>query len=348
MVTKPIFGNLISIDKLESLDDYILTTIEEPWQIIQSDIQNKPNEIIYNLNMDLKHLEYIAESLSEKVDDSFTIVGLGGGSSCDTAKYLAWKFNTIFKKNLNLILIPSIISVDAFLCSSIAVRINNKVNYIGESDPESILIDFDLIKKAPKYLNRAGVSDTISITSALGDWKLEREEVNGRFDKSIFNKAKKIALNLMKFKEDIRDITNKGIRALVNGFYEEVALCEKWGDARPEEGSEHFLAYCIESITHDHYIHGNIIGLNILISLFLQNDYAEFSYTDISEFFHYIMLDVSLANLNLSEETLRKALNLIQDFVLKENLAYSIYNSPKVKLDKKKVDKVITFINTII
>ena len=116
----------------------------------------------------------------------------------------------------------------------------------------------------------------------------------------------------------------------------EVALCEKWGDARPEEGSEHFLAYCIESITHDHYIHGNIIGLSILISLFLQNDYAEFPFKEISEFFNSIMLDISLTNLNLNEQILRKSLNLIHDFVIKENLAYSIYNSPKLKLDKKK------------
>ena len=44
-----------------------------------------------------------------------------------------------------------------------------------------ILIDYDLIRSAPKVLNRAGVSDTISITSALGDWLIARDETNADY-----------------------------------------------------------------------------------------------------------------------------------------------------------------------
>ncbi len=346
MVKEPKFGNWLSIDTLNSLDKYVLITMEEPWKIIKNDVDNQPEYIEYNYDMSIENLVKTYDSFEPFITDSYSIVGIGGGTSCDTAKFLVWKFKQEFGFDLDLFLIPSIISVDAFLCSSIAVRYENKVRYIGESNPKGILIDFDLIKSAPKYLNIAGVSDTISITSALGDWKLERDEVNGKFDQNVFNDARKIATDLMDAREEIRDVSEKGIEALVNGFYKEVVLCEEWGNARPEEGSEHFLAYCLESITGDHYIHGNLIGMNILISLYLQEEYAEFSKEEIKQFFEDIQIKISPKAQNISNDDIEKALKQIKKYVKDENLEYSIYNSPKLNLTDNKINKIIKYIQS--
>jgi len=347
MVVKPVFGNWLSIYTLNSLDNYILITMEEPWKTIESRLINKPKYIEFNKNMDFNHLKTLASNFEPSIIQSHTIVGIGGGTSCDTAKFLVWYLQKEFDLNLDLILIPSIISVDAFLCSSIAVRIDNKVKYIGASYPKDIIIDYNLIQSAHPFLNRAGVSDTISIISALGDWKLAREEINDKFSQDIFNRARKIAVKLMEAKHEIRDVTKKGIKALVNGFYNEVALCEEWGNARPEEGSEHFLAYCLEAITHDHYIHGNLIGMNILISLYLQEEYAEFSINEIKQFFESIQIDFTPESQNISYDNIRKALKHIKEYVISENLHYSIYNSPKLNLNDDKIAQIITFLKLI-
>ena len=241
MVIEPKFGNWSSIETLDILDKYMLITMEEPWNIIESMVSNAPAYIKFNYDMNIDNLEKLYQICKPLIAENYAIVGIGGGTACDTAKFLAWKFKDKLDLDLELYLMPSIISVDAFLCSSIAVRIDNKVRYIGESNPKDIIIDFNLIRKAPDYLNRAGVSDTISITSALGDWLIAKDEINEKFDQGVFNKAKKIANNLMMAREDIRDVTENGIKALVKGFYEEVLLCEEWGNARPEEGSEKFL-----------------------------------------------------------------------------------------------------------
>jgi len=347
MVIKPDFGNWTSISILDSLEKFVLITMEEPLKIIKPKISNEPTLLIFNKNMSVTHLDILFSSLQSKMKEGFTIVGLGGGTACDTAKYINWKLKEKLNLSLDLILIPSIISVDAFLCSSSAVRIDNKVKYIGESIPNKIIIDYELIKLAPEILNRAGVSDTISITSALGDWKIERDEINGRFDLLVFNNAKKIALDLMHARFDIRDVTKKGVDAIVNGFYKEVKLCEEWGNARPEEGSEHFLAYCLEAITGDHYIHGNLIGMNILISLFLQGVYAEFSLEEIKQFFEDIKITINPKHQNISYSDIKKALKNIQKFVIEEELQYSIYNSPNLKLDKNKIEEIIQFVRNL-
>ncbi len=344
MVRKPIFGNWLSIDTLDSLDKYILISMEEPWKIIKDKVKKQPDYIEYNYNMDILNLDKLFDSFEPFITDSYSIVGLGGGTACDTAKFLAWKLKVEFDFNLDLYLIPSIISVDAFLCSSIAIRDANRVRYIGESSPKKILIDFNLIQTAPKFLNRAGVSDTISISSALGDWKLESDEIDGSFDQNVFSKAKKIVLELMNDRDEICDVSEKGIKTLVKGFCHEVKLCETWGNARPEEGSEHFLAYCLESITGAHYIHGNIIGMNILISLFLQENYAEFSIEEIKQFFNDININYTPQSQNISINDIQLALQTIKDYVIRENLQYSIYNSPKLSLNNKKIENIIKFI----
>ena len=216
-----------------------------------------------------------------------------------------------------------------------------------QSKPQEIIIDYELIKKAPKYLNRAGVSDTVSIVSALGDWKLERDEINGRFDQVVFNKAKKIALDLMSNRNEIKDIKESGINALVDGYYREVKLCEEWGNARPEEGSEHFLAYCLESITGKHYIHGNLIGMNILISLYLQDEFAEFSLDEIEQFFRDIKIEITPESQNLSYDDIKTVLKIIKNYVVDEKLQYSIYNSPNLKLDEAKIEEIISFLKNL-
>ncbi|MFX1338462.1 MAG: iron-containing alcohol dehydrogenase [Promethearchaeota archaeon] len=344
MIIKPRFGKWLAVDILDSIDKYVLITMEEPWNIIENKISNKPAYLEFNYDMSIESLEKFYISFEPFITDDHAIVGMGGGTACDSAKFLAWKFKEEFNFNWDLYLIPSIISVDAFLCSSIAVRVDNKVNYVGESNPKDIIIDYELIKEAPKSLNRAGVSDTISIASALGDWLIAREETNEKFNQDVFNKAEKIVNELMSARKEIRNVTENGIKALVNGFYEEVSLCENWGNARPEEGSEHFLAYCLESITHDHYIHGNLIGMNILISLYLQHQYAQFALDQVKQFFEDIQLSFTAESQNISYNNLRTALNQVKTYVIDEQLFYSIYNSPKLVLDKEKIEEILSFI----
>lgn len=347
MVKKPTFGNGLAIDTLNSLDKYILISMEEPWKIIEPEVDNKPHDIQFNDNMDFRHLIRLADSFEPFVLESYTIVGIGGGTACDTAKFINWWLKDNWNFILDLVLIPSIISVDAFLCSSIAVREDNKVKYVGKSNPKEIIIDFDLIRKAPKYLNRAGVSDTISIVSALGDWLIARDEMEEKFDQTTFDQAKRIALNLIIQREDIKDVNENGIKALVNGFYDEVNLCENWGNARPEEGSEHFLAYCLESITQQHYIHGNLIGMNVLISLYLQEEYAQFSIDEISQFLNDIQLQFTPENQKINYNDMRMALNQVKKYIVNENLFYTVFNSQKLSLDGEMIDKTIHYIKSL-
>lgn len=330
-------GRDILIPNIRQHPDCIIVTMEEPYRLISSEINVK--NVIYNYDMS----EYNLKRLSGNKKEGNIIFGFGGGTACDTAKYLASRWN------LPVIIAPSVVSVDAWLCRSIAVRFDHKVRYVEDVEPQYFIVDYSILEKSPPLLNKAGVSDVLSITTALGDWNIAKKEFGDRFDISFYNASKDIAVNILSKEKEISAHSEAGLRAIVRGQLEEVLLCEEWGNSRPEEGGEHFLAYCLEEITHKHYLHGLLIALNIVVVLKLQRDEAVFYYRDLYNFFKNIGLDISFAKQNITIDEYKKALSLTPQYVKKENLYKGIFSTPSV-FDKKgeySIDEIAEWANSL-
>jgi len=323
---------------LDGLAPYALVTMAEPLALIELRLKKAPRKIILNGDMRLERLEEIERT--EASPETEWIVGFGGGTSCDTAKYLSWKWRR------PLIVAPSIISVDAWLCRSIAVRVGHKVRYIGDAAAESIIVDTDLLREAPRELNLAGVCDVVSIATALGDWRIARDRFGARFDGGVYDEAKRIADDMIAAAPRIAKLDDDGICALVEGIADEVGLCERWGDARPEEGGEHFLAYCLEEKTHAHYLHGKLVAMNILIVLKLQREHAVYDWRELKRFFDTIGLDYSPGSQNILREELKSALLSVSDYVRDEGLFTCVWSLDGVFDEKGEysVDGVLDWI----
>ena len=92
---------------------------------------------------------------------------------------MAWRRGT------PLLLAPSIISVDASVTNTIALRRAGQVEYVGFVVAEAIIADLDLISRAPARLNRAGVGDLLSIETARVDWALGAKAGRLDFDEDV-------------------------------------------------------------------------------------------------------------------------------------------------------------------
>lgn len=240
----------------------LVTTMEIPWTLLGEACTWNPTQVHMVDNMDRSTLETLDTALPQ----FDVIVGLGGGSCCDTAKYLAWK------RGVRMVLVPTIISVDAPLTNMVAVRVDNAVQYVGDIYPEEVLVDYDLIQCAAPELNRAGAADIASIHTALFDWRLAHEADDEPYDADVARLAQACLDELDRNAADVYNVTPRGIDTVMDLYRREVEFCARIGTSRPEEGSEHLIAYNIEHITRRHFVHGDVVALGIFLMTYIQNN----------------------------------------------------------------------------
>ncbi|MCL4694977.1 MAG: iron-containing alcohol dehydrogenase [Candidatus Hydrogenedentes bacterium] len=294
-----------------------VVTMEIPWKLFQAKYAWEPAHVHFVPDMDLPTVEKTERELPE-VD---VVVGIGGGSCVDTAKYLAWK------RGCRMVLVPTIISVDAPLTNTVAVRVDKTVQYVGNIFPEEIVIDYDLIREAPLELNRAGACDIASIHTALYDWALARDENGEAYDEDAAREAQLCLDELDRNAAEVYAVSPKGIDTIVDLFRREVEFCARIGTSRPEEGSEHIVAYGIEHATRRHFIHGDLVGLGIFMMSRLQQHNHEW----IVDLMKRVGLRYRCEDATVEE--IRNCLASLKAFKEQAKLFYSVVDTREITQD---------------
>ncbi len=252
-------------------------------------------------------------TLEQTLPATGIIMGLGGGHAMDTAKYIAWK------RKLPLILAPTIVSVDAAVTNTIAVREKQRVRYIGFSVADAIPVDLEVIAQAPPDLNRAGVGDLLSIHTALWDW----EHTGDDYDPAVAAQAAAIlSEELHEQAEAIASCTDEALRSIMESYVNENRLCLQVGNSRPEEGSEHFLGYNLEYLSGRSFVHGQLICLCTYAIARLQENQP----SQVHALIERTRCPWRLGELGISPECFIQALLTLQEYASAESFVPSVIN----------------------
>jgi glycerol-1-phosphate dehydrogenase [NAD(P)+] len=250
----------------ESIGRYAVFTMEVPWDLVKNRIGGTPCSITFVKSLDREYLDRLVRELPI-VD---IVIGVGGGVAVDCAKYFAWK------RERPLVLVPTIVSVDAYVTQEIAVRDHGVVKYTGHVIPSKIVIDYKAIRSAPRQMNTAGAGDVYSGRTALFDWKLSHEKTGEPYDERVAEGMTRVLDNLVANSSEIKNVTEQGIRTLVelhaetNRLVNAAPRLPNKPPSRPEEGSEHAFFYTLENVTKRSFVHGQAVGTGIFISTHYQ------------------------------------------------------------------------------
>lgn len=249
---------------------YLVVTMEDLWPRFEGTLGEGAAEVHLVKTLELAELEEVELSIPK----TSALIGLGGGQAVDVAKFLAWK------RRLPLFQVPTSMTVNAPFGHRAGLRVDGIVRYLGYAVPEVVYVDFEVIRSAPPEINRSGVGDILCYHTAHRDWQIAQEfgrmESQWPYDSGLVKEARLRLEAVLEDLDEIRDITDQGIRTLMSAH--------RWGGAtfhdsgwnpRHIEGMEHFFFYNLEKITGRHFIHGQPVGLGIYIGSLLQDNEAE-------------------------------------------------------------------------
>jgi glycerol-1-phosphate dehydrogenase [NAD(P)+] len=298
---------LHQVQDIRSVNTYTILTQREPWALAHEQFADIDQEqVIYPRSMEQNELVAMEHALPP----TDIVICLGGGQAIDAAKYVAWR------RSIPLMLAPTIVSVDAAVTNTIAIREGQRVRYIGFVVADAIPVDLAVIAQAPQELNRAGIGDLLSIHTALWDWHFVGDDYNAAIAKEV-----SIILDELDEKvEAIAECNDEALRYIMKRYVLENTLCLQVGSSRPEEGSEHFLGYNIEYLTGQGYVHGQLICLCTYAMARLQDNRPEWVYSLIER----TRCPWRLNDLGISREAFVQALLTLKEYAQAEGFPASV------------------------
>ncbi|MBU6244074.1 MAG: iron-containing alcohol dehydrogenase [Actinomycetales bacterium] len=268
----------VHADAIEVLADLgptaIIAANDPPWAAISTALADRGITglgVVLATSMEEADLAQLAAAQDEAIERGATcVIGVGGGTAIDTAKYLAWA------RGLPAVYIPTIASVDATFTDAVGIRRDRRVAYIGQVRPREVVIDLPLITSAPPRLNRGGIGDILSCHTGLFDWRLAADAGLGApWDERLAALGRTLLDELEAASADIHAASAAGVGFLLDAYRRIGAACAAAGHSRFEEGSEHFLGYALEEVTGEHYVHGELISMCVVAMSTIQGNDPE-------------------------------------------------------------------------
>ena len=260
-------GEVIECNYVEYLNN-----IKDRILFIYSPTSKEINNLVLNdnyINFNTKELTQNVIELEErikKLPEFDIIVAFGGGTAIDQAKFFGSRLN---KK---VIVIPTMISTNAYATDKVALYENNKKLTLLAKDPDIILLDKEVLKRS-SLKNVYGLVDVLSIYTALNDWDLAIK-YNNESIAVEYSYAHKLLLETLSF------INNHTYDEIINDTYKIFELVGKagiitdiYGSGKPESGSEHIFAKELEAIKR--VPHAISVSNGILLMSLLQNKFSE-------------------------------------------------------------------------
>jgi glycerol dehydrogenase-like iron-containing ADH family enzyme len=258
------YGHGALAELVESVSGALVVTMEDIWPAVKRVCSFEPEQIFFVRTLEIEELEKAAAGLS----GFDCVVGIGGGSAADVAKFIH------MKTGADLYQVPSILSVDAFFTHEIAVRDRGVVRYIGDESAVCVYVDYDLIGQAPVDLNRSGLGDILSCHTGLHDWRLAAAAgCEPVWNQRLADQTLRVLDHVRSRVEEFARMSEHGIRSMAGILNWIGHNCYIQGHPRFEEGSEHHFVYNLEYLTGKNFIHGQMVCLGIaLMSLLQDND----------------------------------------------------------------------------
>ncbi|MCP4380268.1 MAG: iron-containing alcohol dehydrogenase family protein, partial [Hyphomicrobiales bacterium] len=202
--------------------------------------------------------------------------------------------------------------------------------YRGWAIPQAVYVDYDVLRSAPRHLNWSGIGDILCFHTGVLDWRYAEDrgqvEEKWRFSDDLAQQSLAKVDRITRHVDDIRALNDDGIRALIDGL--------QWGTSyhgagwcpRHIEGTDHFLFYTLEKLTGRKFLHGQPVGLGVVVGSMLHDSGTDVMLDTISS----IGLDIRPEAMGLTWDQLETGLKEMRGYVNQVGLWHSIAHDANI------------------
>lgn len=174
------------------------------------------------------------------IDDIKVVIGFGGGRVLDTAKYAAFISKAIY------ICLPTTLSNDSLASPfSVLGTEGSSRKTLPCKIPTAIIVDTDMIAKAPISQTMSGIGDTIGKYTAVYDWTLSARAGGSRVDDFAYSMAW-MCYDSVAHCDDKNLSSSHFMKTLSRSLVLGGLAMEIAGSSRPCSGSEHLFCHALE------------------------------------------------------------------------------------------------------
>lgn len=307
------FVQLMPFAEIEEKRNVLLITSAPAWNAVKDSLRGL--NIAATIEVTEATTEHWDNLQLPITDHQFEVIySVGGGLTADAAKYISAKLH------LPLVVLPTALSVDAFITAASGIRKDGCVYYIETKVPERLILDLGTIAKAPAFIRAAGITDVMSIATGAWDWKFAHEQGKNpagmEFIPWVYDNAQSILSGVLDCAEAAGRGDADGLKTLYDCLAMEVQLCNQVGHSRPEEGSEHYFAYAVENEMGHGLPHGDLVGPAILLIAKLQGqDTAPLEKA---------LKACNVPLNNIPQDMIDRTLKILPDYSRRHNLSFGI------------------------
>ncbi len=228
---------------------------------------NVPGERVIMLNgservlATMERVEEVLKSLKKGRD----LVSVGSGSLTDITRYAS------FLTGRNFSCFPTAPSVDAYTSSVSAVIENGIKRTLKAIPPKRVVIDMDVLTKAPTDLIRAGLGDMGAKVIARLDWVLSNFLNDEYICNFVWELMKDLLKKMLQRTGNILKRDRKSFRYLVDTLLLSGITMVIVGSSRPASGAEHIISHFLEMYYEMNgkipMLHGLQVAMGTFVSL---------------------------------------------------------------------------------
>jgi len=191
------------------------------------------------------------------------IISFGGGKVIDVGKLAA------HNKKIPFISFPTSCSHDGIASMNASIWENGEYRSFPATGPSGIIADIEIISKSPYRIIASGSADLISNYCSVFDWKLASLKNGEKYSEPIALLALSAAELVSNSQEEIKKMSESGIRNLIWGLIFSGFSMTLHGSSRPASGAEHMFSHALDKLGK-FGLHGEQVGIGSIFFSYLQ------------------------------------------------------------------------------